>query len=270
MRLLTRNNLGRIYVTNVLPEDHLPPYAILSHTWSQKAEDEVTLQDMEDGTAARKAGYAKIEFCMRQAEKDDMEHCWVDTCCIDKKDLPELAESIVSMFRWYRIARKCYVYLSDVGSMDPARNKSDRQSEFEASRWFRRGWTLQELLAPTGVVFYDNNGTEVGTKESLLSEISTATRIPVEALQATSFADFSVVERFSWQDRRQTAKPEDLVYSLLGLFDVSMPIIYGEGYSKARQRLEEEISKATRGKASSNKYLQKLIPRQACNTTTSQ
>src|SRR5204863_8204286 len=131
-----------------------PPYAILSHTW--QGEDEITFNDLTKNdakdNAKDKAGYKKINFCAQQAERDGLRYFWVDTCCIDKSNSSELSEAINSMFRWYQNAAKCYVYLSDV--LITQRRASNEffelslESAFRASRWFTRGWTLQELLAP--------------------------------------------------------------------------------------------------------------------------
>jgi len=134
--------------------DNIPRYAILSHTWAADS-DEVTFKDLMEGTGKNKAGYDKIRFCAKQAASDSLQYFWVDTCCIDKSSSAELTEAINSMFRWYRNATKCYVYLSDV----PARehDASDHNSPLTwevslmRSRWFTRGWTLQELIAPASV-----------------------------------------------------------------------------------------------------------------------
>lgn len=124
----------------------ISPYAILSHTWGAD-HDEVTYQDLSNGTGRKKYGYKKPTFCMEQAAKDDLYHSWIDTCCINKSSEPELSEAIRSMFKWYRNASKCYTYLSDVSSTD-----CDPDSvAFSESRWFSQGWTLQELLAPSCV-----------------------------------------------------------------------------------------------------------------------
>lgn len=125
--------------------DKIPPYAILSHTWG-KGEEELSFRDIETGNI-EKAGKIKLKGCCEQAKRDDLQYVWIDTCCINKDSSRELEEAINSMFRWYREASICYAYLSDVSSGD---NSWDPESKFFSSRWFRRGWTLQELLAPPG------------------------------------------------------------------------------------------------------------------------
>ena len=144
MRLLEYNDEGEFSLTDDRFGDETPQYAILSHTWEA---DEVTFKDLMDGTGKGKAGYRKIQFCGEQARRDSLQYFWVDTCCIDKSNSTELAKAINSMFRWYRNAAKCYVYLSDVMiNKRKANNQSTEltwESAFRASRWFTRGWTVQ-------------------------------------------------------------------------------------------------------------------------------
>jgi Heterokaryon incompatibility protein (HET) len=232
MRLLEYNSAGELSLTKDLVGDAIPEYAILSHTWGADIE-EVTFQDLKNGSGKSKAGYSKIRFCGKQARRDGLQYFWVDTCCIDKSNSTELAEAINSMFRWYRNAIKCYVYLSDVStSWEPA---------FLASRWFKRGWTLQELLAPTSVEFFSRDDKQLGDKRTLEREIHEITGIAISALQGTPLSHFGVDERLSWAENRQTAREEDKAYSLLGIFDVYMPLIYGEGRDNALMRLRELI-----------------------------
>ncbi|KAF2835297.1 HET-domain-containing protein [Patellaria atrata CBS 101060] len=218
-------------------------YAILSHTWGDDNE-EVNFRDLVKNTGKTKAGYKKIQFCGAQAANDGLEFCWVDTCCINKSSDAELSEAINSMFRWYQNAAKCYVYLSDVstGSSDSnVLSQGEWKLAFQNSRWFRRGWTLQELIAPRSVEFFSVEGNRLGSKSSLIQEIHEITGVPVLALQGSRLSGFSVGERISWAARRQTKREEDAVYSLLGIFDVHMPLIYGEGRQKALNRLRREI-----------------------------
>ncbi|KAF2124263.1 hypothetical protein P153DRAFT_426699 [Dothidotthia symphoricarpi CBS 119687] len=215
----------------------VPRYAILSHTWGADGE-EVTLKDLADGTGQTKAGYQKIRFCGKQAAEDGLHYFWVDTCCIDKSSSAELSEAINSMFRWYYNADKCYVYLSDV----PATTAFDSNDQsFQKSRWFTRGWTLQELIAPKSVEFFSSEGQPLGDKNSLVQEISTITRVPVTALQGKTLSQFSVDERMSWAGNRETKREEDAAYCLLGLFDIHMPLLYGEGQRRALKRLRDEV-----------------------------
>ncbi|XTI93092.1 HET-domain-containing protein [Cenococcum geophilum] len=250
MRLLERNNAGELSLTKDFVGDDIPRYAILSHTWGADTE-EVTFEDLMDGTGAGKPGYNKIQFCGEQARRDGLQYFWVDTCCIDKSNSTELSEAINSMFRWYRNAAKCYVYLSDVSrhAFD-ANDKSNQlpwESAFRKSRWFTRGWTLQELIAPASVEFFSKEGEQLDNKNPLERHVYEITGIPVKALQGSPLSDFSVTERMLWAEKRETTRKEDKAYSLLGIFDVHMPLIYGEGREKALRRLREEIDKASKG-----------------------
>jgi hypothetical protein len=169
-------------------------------------------------------------------------HSWVDTCCIDKSSSAELQEAITSMFDWYRNAVRCYVYLSDVTAtqVDPTYDSLLWKSAFRKSRWFTRGWILQELLAPALVEFFSLEGKRLGDKKSLEALIHDITGIPHRALQGDSMSNFSVAERLSWAEYRQTQRKEDRAYCLLGLFSVFMLLIYGEGNNTFIQ-LQEKI-----------------------------
>jgi hypothetical protein len=241
MRLLDSNEDNGFGVKSFL-EENAPPYAILSHTWSSEEHDEVKLQDIKDGTGTKKTGFQKLLFCRNQAKPDGLQYFWVDTCCIDQTNHVELSEAINSMFRWYKKAEKCYVYLSDVSV-----HKKDGdahiewESAFRNSRWFTRGWTLQELLAPKIVEFYSRDGIRLGDKCSLEHQIAEITRIPVEALRGDELSRFSIEKRFSWVESRRTTKEEDKAYCLLGIFGIFLPLIYGEGQSSAMRRLRREI-----------------------------
>jgi hypothetical protein len=249
MRLLKRNDDGEFSLTKNF-SNHIPKYAILSHTWGADTE-EVNFRDLIDGTGESKDGYRKIRFCGEQASRDGLQYFWVDTCCIDKSNSTELAEAINSMFRWYRDAAKCYVYLSDVSTAKWKRSTSLSdcawESAFRASRWFTRGWTLQELLAPSSVEFFSLEGKRLGDKKTLERQIHQITGIPVSAIQRIPLSRFGVEERLLWTENRQTTCEEDKAYSLLGIFDVYMPLIYGEGRDNALNRLREEINKPSRG-----------------------
>jgi hypothetical protein len=239
MRLLQVRADGGLSLVERVGSD-IPRYAILSHTWGAD-DDEVTYKDIMEGVVEGKEGYRKLTFCGKQAGDDGLEFFWVDTCCIDKTSSAELAEAINSMFRWYQDAAKCYVYLSDVSTSDFTR---DIQT-FQKSRWFTRGWTLQELLAPVCVEFYSQGGDLLGDKESLVLHIAEATDIPIEAFRGTPLSQFSVEARISWLGERRTKREEDAAYCLLGIFDVHMPLLYGEGRRKAFVRLWEEIQKSS-------------------------
>ncbi|OCK73542.1 HET-domain-containing protein [Lepidopterella palustris CBS 459.81] len=247
MRLLRRSNTGEFSLTKDLVGDEtIPPYAILSHTWGADAE-EVTFEDMTNGTGKDKPGYEKIRFCGEQAGEDDLQYFWIDTCCINKTNYTELSQAIKSMFRWYRNATRCYVYLLDVSS--PPFHTNDEfnprpwESDLWKSKWFTRGWTLQELLAPSSVEFFSRECKRLGDKRSLMQQIHEITGIPELALQGAPLSQFSVNERLSWIEHRQTKLEEDKAYSLLGIFDVYIPPIYSEGTAGAFKRLMDEINK---------------------------
>ncbi|RYP71780.1 hypothetical protein DL771_004592 [Monosporascus sp. 5C6A] len=219
--------------------DTIPPYAILSHTWS---DSEVTFQDLSKPDHATKPSYAKIEGCCQQAIRDGHDYVWIDTCCIDKSSSAELSEAINSMYELYKDSRVCYVYLADVSaSDDPFRE----DSEFRKSRWFTRGWTLQELIAPRNVCFFDKNWDDLhlakATKPGGLNLLSQITGIPPRAIDG-DLDPFCAAARLGWAAERKTARVEDVAYSLLGLLDVNMPLLYGEG-RKAFRRLQQEILK---------------------------
>ncbi|KAI0506703.1 hypothetical protein F5B22DRAFT_440722 [Xylaria bambusicola] len=249
MRLLQRDNAGHYSLTpDLTPDDDIPPYAILSHTWGP---DEVLFTDLTNAQNRwhQKAGYAKIQFCAKQATRHGLQYFWVDSCCIDKLDSIELQTAINSMFRWYRNAKICYVYLSDVSSPTAISTQDGVaawEAAFQDSRWFTHGWTLQELIAPNAVEFYSKEGTWLGDKQSLEPQLRDITRIPARALRGAPLSDFTVAEREAWARGRQTKYEEDMAYSLLGIFDVHMPLIYGEGRQNAQKRLREEVEKAIR------------------------
>jgi hypothetical protein len=249
MRLLQQTNSNDFSLTKYFIDD-IPPYAILSHTWGVDGE-EVTFEDLTEHTCKNKAGYAKIRFCQQQAAIDGLQYFWIDTCCIDKSSSAELTEAINSMFRWYQNAAKCYVYLSDVSALEyVAKDQSSIvtwEAAFQKSRWFTRGWTLQELLAPASVEFFSLEGNRLGDKRSMEQLVQKITEIPVRALRGTPLSDFSVTERISWTEKRQTTRREDRAYCLLGIFDIHIPLIYGEG-DKAFVRLKREIKKRSKSK----------------------
>lgn len=247
MHLLSFDKNGGFSLTEHIGKD-IPKYAILSHTWGRDNE-EVTFRDIMDGTGKEKKGYHKLSFCGEQARDDDLHYFWVDTCCIDKTNSSKLQEAINSMFRWYQQSVKCYVYLSDVSTegsdfLDP--NPQLWQTAFRQSRWFTRGWTLQELIAPRSVEFISANGQRLGDKRSLEQQIYEITGIQVLALRGTPLSQFSVEEKRSWAENRQTTLEVDKAYSLFGIFDIYMPFIYGEPVENAFRRLQEEIDKPWR------------------------
>ncbi|KAH8822106.1 heterokaryon incompatibility protein-domain-containing protein, partial [Xylogone sp. PMI_703] len=236
MRLLSVTTLKLREFPNEYVSD-VPEYAILSHTWDKQ---EVTFQAIQYPTADLEttAGFRKIKNCCALAESDGFQYVWIDTCCIDKTNSAELSEAINSMFQWYQDAIVCYAYLSDVTEEEDVRSTNFM---FRRSRWFTRGWTLQELIAPDSLIFYTKTWTEIGTKFSLHDVISDIISVPPEIL-LTGHMDASIAQRMSWAANRMTTRPEDRAYCLMGLFGVNMPMIYGEG-DKAFERLQLEIMK---------------------------
>ncbi|KAK6429893.1 hypothetical protein LTR95_013958 [Oleoguttula sp. CCFEE 5521] len=233
-------------LTEFLDHGTVPRYAILSHTWLKAGEDEPTFKDLQEGLGQEKPGYKKIEFCGEQARRDELEYFWVDTCCINKENRSELSYAIRSMFRWYRNSDRCYVYMSDVSDSEHSIIPTSWASEFDRSRWFTRGWTLQELLAPRIVEFYSSECVLLGSKILLAEHISEITRISRSALNGHTLSRFSREERFGWSSSRETSRPEDKAYSLLGIFGVDMPVVYDEGAGGAFRRLEEAIERQNR------------------------
>ncbi|KAH6662555.1 hypothetical protein B0J14DRAFT_662619 [Halenospora varia] len=240
MRLLhTRTCELREFVEN---EANKVEYAILSHTWDQ---DEVSFQDMQSWMVryTRKLGWKKIDYCCQQARQDGIEWIWVDTVCIDKSSSAELSEAINSMFAWYRDAKVCYAYLADISAVKWSAR--DHYSCLQDSRWFSRGWTLQELLAPQRMILYGTDWNQLGTRDELSDLISKVSGIQVSVLTGdeNEINNFSIAQRMCWASKRETTRSEDIAYCLLGLFDVNMPLLYGEGGKKAFIRLQEEIMK---------------------------
>jgi hypothetical protein len=213
----------------------IPPYAILSHTWGEK-DDEFTFKDLIEGTGKDKPGYRKLTFCGNQVAKDNLTWFWVDTCCIDKSSSTELSEAINSMFQWYNEADKCYAYLPDVS----IEGFISKDQSFQKSRWFTRGWTLQELIAPSDVLFYSEEWKLIGAKSNLIECLRDITKIDEQVLRGAHPSICSIASRMSWAAGRSTTRIEDTAYSLLGIFDINMPMLYGEG-ERSFIRLQEEL-----------------------------
>ncbi|PYH66671.1 HET domain-containing protein [Aspergillus vadensis CBS 113365] len=240
MRLINARTLG----LEEFVGQNIPKYAILSHTWGQ---DEVTFQDMQTPTATKKSGYAKIKHSCERALQDGLGYVWVDTCCIDKTSSAELSEAINSMMAWYAESKICYAYLADV---PPISDEGLDEAAFSRSRWFTRGWTLQELIAPCHLVFLAQDWSFLSMRAIEADLISDITGISHSFLQVRLHSEnlkfelmsTSIAERMSWASNRETSRIEDVAYSLLGIFQVNMPLLYGEG-SAAFRRLQEEIIK---------------------------
>lgn len=240
MRLLSLDEATSKWTLQDFAGPKVPFYAILSHTWGDN-EDEVKFEDIADGRQRfdqkDKAGYDKLRFCYNQAKAEGLRYFWIDTCCIKKSDSSELQRSLSSMFFWYQRAVRCYVYLPDVHVERHAEN--DRtwwDQEFCSSRWFTRGWTLQELLAPASIFFFAKDGEFIGDKSTLTPLISRVTNIPDPALRGQDLSRYSVKERLDWAKHRKTTVPEDSAYCLIGIFDVDMPILYADGDPVKRER----------------------------------
>ncbi|KAI6775551.1 hypothetical protein HG530_002309 [Fusarium avenaceum] len=233
-------------------EEGSEKYAILSHTWGN---DEVLYRDIQSPTRMEEirkrngAGYRKIAQSCEKALSRGQDYIWIDTCCIDKSSSAELSEAINSMFRWYTNASACYAYLSDVFLHEVGVEVVDA---LKKSRWFTRGWTLQELIAPNDVEFFDHNWSPLGDRHTLASTIREITGIDQSYLHrpdakkdrkiATQLQRENVATRMGWMAQRETTRVEDMAYSMLGIFNINMPILYGEG-TRAFLRLQEEILK---------------------------
>jgi hypothetical protein len=236
--------------------EHKPPYAILSHTWGHP-ESEVSFDDFEDlQKASLKDGFKKIDYLCKQAKLSNIAYAWADTACINKSSSSELSEAINSMFDWYSKAKVCYAYLSDVDTssksqITPAFNialenpGSPITASFRESNWFKRGWTLQELIAPKHVRFFDVEWRHLGEKLSCIELLSSITGISSKVLSDPANTKLEMfATRMSWASNRTTTRPEDVAYCLLGLFGVHMPLLYGEG-TKAFTRLQEELVRSS-------------------------
>ncbi|KAL5373607.1 hypothetical protein DPSP01_012606 [Paraphaeosphaeria sporulosa] len=243
MRLLHFNALGKLVLTDFRGKT-IPPYAILSHRWS---DSEILFEDIASGAYKdRQEGYRKLEFCAKQATQDSLQFFWIDTCCINRWDLRERSKAINSMFQWYKNSTRCYVFLSDVSlsTATDSSQRSDWEAAFRESVWFTRGWTLQELIAPISVEFFTYEGQRIGDKASLDELLYEITSIPLEALRNCPLDHFPIYERERWAKNRITKEEEDIVYCLLGVLGISMPTAYGEKKDSARSRLKAELEAA--------------------------
>ncbi|KAF3037174.1 hypothetical protein E8E11_005421 [Didymella keratinophila] len=243
MRLLHFDTLERLVSTDFRGK-MIPPYAILSHRWG---DSEILLEDITSGAYKDKQeGYRKLQFCAKQAAQDELQYFWIDTCCIDRWNLRERSKAINSMFLWYKNAKRCYVFLSDVSTATTTETpqRSVWESSFRASAWFSRGWTLQELIAPMSVEFFSCEERRTGDKTSLDQLIHEITDIPLAALRNCPLDQFTTLERERWAANRRTTEEEDMIYCLLGVLGISMPTAYGEGQESARRRLQIEVEAA--------------------------
>ncbi|KAF2223921.1 heterokaryon incompatibility protein-domain-containing protein, partial [Elsinoe ampelina] len=238
MRLLKTDSIEFFGEDDALPTK----YAILSHTWG---EGEVLFADIINGIArtSKPLAFSKVESACKQAAQDGYDAIWIDTCCIQKDSSAELSEAINSMYIWYKHAGVCYAYLSGIPvGLTP--NDSQFYSAVAAAKWFRRGWTLQELLAPSNIIFFTEGWSVLGNKHDLRNVLSSITGIDVDVLEDSRRIELaSVAKRMSWAAGRITKRPEDRAYSLMGIFSINMPMLYGEGGTRAFLRLQEEIMK---------------------------
>ena len=255
MRLLDART---ITLRSFVSENEVPRYAILSHTWGR---EEVAFDDLNGSDPSQLYGYEKLNEACRQTRRDGIHYLWMDTCCIDKRSSSELSEAINSMFKWYKAAAVCYAYLQDVEvpDIESFKNLSNltnlnltskhethiQETRFAKSRWWTRGWTLQELIAPSELIFYNKFFKRIGSKEELVRVISVISGVDEAVLlHKLSLKDVCVATRMSWAAKRKTTRIEDIAYSLLGIFGINMAMLYGEG-NRAFIRLQEEIIKST-------------------------
>ena len=213
-------------------------YAILSHRWDIEEVSFRVMQNLEVATKLK--GFAKIRKSCELALKEKYQYVWIDTCCINKESSADLSEAINSMYRWYQASAVCYAYLLDVQADGSGQILLEQQ--IKDSVWFTRGWTLQELLAPPNLRFYNQHWIALGTKQTLGTVLTQTTGIDDDILRGKDpLASRSIAQRMSWASKRRTTRKEDRAYCLLGIFDVNIPLLYGEGGKKAFLRLQEEI-----------------------------
>ncbi|KAI0143660.1 hypothetical protein GGR57DRAFT_483674 [Xylariaceae sp. FL1272] len=225
--------------------------AILSHRWLG---DEIKLQEIHQYENELRSGRRplsspqvdKIRGACQIARSKGFKSLWMDTCCIDKTDAREYAEAINSMFAWYRESKLCITYLSDVRK--PESGFTNGPDAFKSvtrkgpSLWFSRGWTLQELLAPRELEFYDMDWNYIGNKRQLAGAIAEITGIDARFLTGERhIAEACIAVKMSWMARRQTTFPEDMAYSMIGIFNINMPFVYGETGPRAFRRLQETL-----------------------------
>ncbi|KAL9625173.1 MAG: hypothetical protein Q9160_000575 [Pyrenula sp. 1 TL-2023] len=233
-------------------------YAVVSHRWTA---DEINLQDVQNFEEADKnalrspegiddeanPGFAKIARACYIAKSDGIPYVWLDTCCIDKgpkSDVTETSRAIKSMFSWYKESQVCYTFLPDVcGRGRPCPGKRS----FKESEWFTRGWTLQELLAPPNLQFFDHHWRLIGTKQQRAAEVREASKIDDQYLGG-DFSTACIAVKMSWVSGRRTTYRDDMAYCMLGIFDVGIDVRPGEGES-AFLRLQEELVEKFRDKS---------------------
>ncbi|KAK7462404.1 hypothetical protein VKT23_008003 [Stygiomarasmius scandens] len=238
--------------------DSIPPYAILSHRWIHG--EEVIFREFADSRdeIKQKNGYAKIQGACRQARTDNLSYIWVDTCCIDQENHHDVVRNIRSMFGYYENTQVCYAYLVDAElGIGPGRQldssyhyRAILEGEWESSEWFKRGWTLQELIAPRQVVLFDRNWQRIGTRDQLAHSINAITAIPQAVLCGEStINDCPHFDRIFWAMGRKTSRPQDQAYCLMGLLGVSIDPDYSEDVKESFERLRKAILDVDPGQA---------------------
>ena len=225
------NEANELAITDVY-FDNFPPYAILSHTWG---DGEINLKDVRNGTWVQKTAASKMRFCIQQVRKDGLQYFWIDSCCINQKDVEELKRSLNSMFEWYKGASECYAYLEDVTSQS-------WESEFRTCRWFTRGWTLQELIAPRTVKFFTVDGSSIGTKATMATIIDEVTGIPQEVLCGGKLSSYPLEVRLAWIGKRETKRIEDQIYCLMGILATYIDPVYGFPISALRSKFRQALT----------------------------
>ena len=235
-------------------DDEATEYAILSHRWIDPTEvdyeemiDLTKMNSQEQDEIRSRLGYKKIVDTCKQAKRDGYVWLWADTCCIDKRSSAELSEAINSMYRWYANAKICYAYLHDVGgSSFPIEEDDELYPKSNGwPEWFSRGWTLQEMIAPRNLQFFNRYWRPIGEKKGLARDLQRITGVPKEILVDGLEGNLPCVAQIiSWAAYRTTTRVEDRAYSLMGLLGVNMPMLYGEG-KKAFHRLQLEIIRSS-------------------------
>ena len=238
-----------------------PSYAILSHTWVHGEEISFRIfQTLEGNTLNQEAKTpSKIIQAAKEALRQGLHYIWIDTCCIDKTSSAELTEAINSQWEWYNASTVCYVYLDD---LDTKPDRSTENSILGHCRWFGRGWTLLELLAPRKCIFFDMHWRSIGERDELYRTLSDITSIDESYLRGNaSIMSAPISMRMMWMSQRKTTRHEDMAYCMLGLFGINMPLVYGEG-DRAYLRLQWEILKETRDEDVFNWYWDDSVPDQ--------
>ncbi len=246
MRLINTKTGNFVWVEDPRQEH----YAVLSHVWAKESDPgyvpEQTYQDLLQlqaaATRAHTSPISKFSDKLRRfcetALQDGFELGWADTCCIDKTSSSELSEAINSMYSWYAYSGACYAFLRDV---NPPTSDPKWRATFKRSKWFKRGWTLQELIASRIVIFLSKGWEVLGSKHSLAADISSETGIDIEVLTfQKSVEEIPIARRMAWAHSRETSRLEDEAYCLMGIFGASIQTNYGEG-RYAFIRLQEKI-----------------------------